>query len=76
MKAALGIASMAFALIAIYFVVSAGLISTTVQTDAGPVANLELMHAQSLNMAEGIGAAVISAILAIGAAIVAALQRD
>jgi hypothetical protein len=38
--------------------------------DGGSVANLQLMHAQAMNIGIGIGAAVIAAIFATGAAIV------
>lgn len=76
MKTALAVASAFFALVAAYFFYSAATLPTSIEIDGEQIANFELMHAQSLNMAEGIGAAIISAILAAGAAIVSALRPD
>ena len=76
MKETLATAAVAFALIAAYFIYSAVTLPTSLEIEGELVANLELMHAQSINMAEGIGAAIVSAIFTVGAAIVGALRPD
>ena len=76
MKVALGLGSIMFGLIAAYFISSAIQTPTSIYSGGGYVANLELMHMQSLNMAQGIGAAIVSAILVVGAAIVSAIRPD
>jgi hypothetical protein len=78
-QAGLNLASAIFAVIAAYFLYSGFSLETTVASAGTPVgfdgvANLQLMHIQSLNFATGIGAAVVSAVLLIGAAIVGAIE--
>jgi hypothetical protein len=59
-------------MVAAYFLYSASIVPTSIDSTA----NLELMHIQSVQFAIGIGAAVISAVLAVGAAIVGAIRPD
>lgn len=61
---------------AAYFVFSGYALDTTISTAAGDMANLQLMHVQSINFAAGIGLAIIAALLFVGAAIVEALRPD
>lgn len=69
MDKALGFASVLFAVIAAHFIYVAFSLETTVPTEAGDIANLQLMQIQSANLSIGIGAAIISAIFAVGAAL-------
>jgi TRAP-type uncharacterized transport system substrate-binding protein len=71
----LAIASGFFALVATYFLYDGFLVQVVVPTTGGDVANLQLMHVQSLDISLGIGATVVSAIFAIGAAIVGQIRR-
>lgn len=71
----LALTSVLFALLAAYSLWSGLSADTAVPTDQGEIANLQLMQIQSANIAIGIGSAVISAIFAVGAAIVGALCR-
>ena len=71
----LGATAFIFALVAAYFFYSGYTLPTSVNQDGqGYVANLELMHIQSINFATAIGASVIAAILAVGASIVSAIN--
>jgi uncharacterized membrane protein YfcA len=72
MQSGLGILSALFAIVCVYFLWSGFSLETTIDDTA----NLQLMHSQSLNFATGIGAGIISAILAIGAAIVGAINPE
>lgn len=75
MQTVLEVIATIFAIIAAWFIyvgVSAGV---TVTTEAGEVANLQLMHVQATNIQIGIGAAIVSAILLIGSAIIGAIRR-
>lgn len=63
-----------FVLIAAWFGYSAFGMSTSVFVDGAPVANLELMHYQSQNIAISIGALIVAAILISAAAIIEALS--
>lgn len=69
MKTGLGLISLTFMLIAAFFLYGGLNMETTVNTDAGDVANFQLMQIQSLNIALGIGAAIIAALFAVGAAL-------
>ena len=74
--ALLALGSFLFALVAGWFLYAGLSAGVTVATEAGEIANLQLMHVQATNIAIGIGASVVSAILAVGAAIVSAIGRD
>lgn len=69
-----------FTVVAAYFFYSGYAIETTIVTPGvegfDGIANLQLMHVQSLNFATAIGAAIIAAILAVGSAIVAAIDTQ
>lgn len=71
MQTGLAFSGVIFAIIATYFLYS----GFTLETTIGDTANLQLMHIQSLNFATGIGAAIISAILAVGSAIVGTITK-
>lgn len=73
--ALLAIGSFIFALVAGWFLYIGFVADVSVPTDSGDVANLQLMHVQATNIAVGIGAALVSAVLAVGSAIVAAIHR-
>lgn len=61
-----------FSAVAGYFLFEGFTLDTSVGTgDGGSVANLQLMHVQAMQIGLGIGAAVVAAIFAVGAAIVA-----
>lgn len=68
-------ASVLFWLAAAYFLYSGFTTPTLVETEAGEVANLQMLQIQALNFWLGIGSAVIAALFAVGAAIVGALNR-
>ena len=60
-----------FALVAGYFLYSGLTLDTSVSTgDGGTVANLQLMHVQTMQIGLGIGATVVASIFAVGAAVV------
>lgn len=61
-KNVLTTASVLFGFVAAYFLYSGFTLGTSVETGGQAMANLELMHIQSLNFATGIGSAIISAI--------------
>jgi hypothetical protein len=67
----LAMTSALFAFVAAYFLWS----GFTLVTDFDGTANLQLMHIQSLNFATGIGSAIVSAILAVGSAIVGTITK-
>lgn len=71
----LAFGSVIFAMVAGWFLYAGWTLEVAVTTEAGEVANLQLMHIQAVNFAIGIGAAIVSAILAVGSAIVAAIGR-
>lgn len=73
--ASLAFGSVIFALVAAWFLFVGISADVAVITEAGEIANLQLMHTQTSNIAIGIGSAIVSAILAVGAAIVSALSR-
>lgn len=75
MQTALEFLAAIFAIIAAWFFYVGFSADVTVITEAGPVANAQLMHIQATNIAIGIGAAVVTAILLVGAAIVGAIRR-
>lgn len=60
-----------FALIAGWFLY----VGFTAEIVVGETVNLQAMHIQSQNIATGIGASIVSAVLAIGSAIVTAIRR-
>lgn len=68
MQLAYAIGTILFALVAAYFLASGFMMATDMPSldGSGSVANLQLMHIQSINFATGIGAAIISAILSLG----------
>lgn len=70
MHSGLATTSAIFAIAAAYFLWS----GFTLATDIDGTANLQLMHIQSMNFATGIGAAVVSAVLAVGSAIVGTIN--
>jgi hypothetical protein len=71
MSQVLGAFATVFGVVAAYFLFVGITLDTAVSTgDGGTVANLQLMHVQAMNIGIGIGAAVISAIFAVGAAII------
>ena len=72
--AGLSVGSGLFAIVAAYFLYSGFSTPTTITVEGNDIANLQLMHIQMLNISIGIGAAVVSAILATGAAIVGAIK--
>jgi hypothetical protein len=67
----LAFSGVVFAIIATYFLFS----GITLETTIGDTANLQLMHIQSMNIATGIGSAIISSILTVGAAIVGTVKE-
>jgi hypothetical protein len=75
MSAGLGGTSVLFAIAAAFFLYSGLSMPTTIHDGTSEVANLQLMHTQSLNIAIAIGAAIVSAILAVGSAIVGAISE-
>lgn len=64
-----------FALVAAYFLFLGFSAETTINFEGQIVANAQLMHIQATNILTGIGAAVVSAVLAAGSAIVGAIRR-
>lgn len=64
-----------FAIVAAYFLYSGFTLATSVTIEGQAVANLELMHIQSMNFATGIGAAIIAAVLLAASAIIGAIRR-
>lgn len=70
MQASLGFTAALFAIASAYFLYS----GFTLETAIDGTANLQLMHIQSMNFATGIGAGIISAVLAVGGAIVGAIN--
>jgi uncharacterized membrane protein len=68
-KTVLAFASMLFAAVAAYFLYSGFTLDTTIAAEGQTIANLELMHIQSLNFATGIGAAIIAAIFGAASAL-------
>ena len=74
-EATLAFASFLFAVVAGWFFYAGLSIPVAVATEAGDVANLQLMQIQSTNIAIGIGAAVIAAILATGSAVVGVIRQ-
>lgn len=74
-QAGLGVTAMIFALVAIYFLYAGFTTPILVATEAGAVANLQMIQIQSLNCWLGIGAGIVAALFAVGAAIVGALDR-
>jgi hypothetical protein len=70
MQSGLSGISVLFAIAAAYFLWSGFSLDTSIDGTA----NLQLMHIQAMNFATGIGAAIVSAILAIGASIVGAIK--
>lgn len=75
MQTALEVFAAIFAIIAAWFLYAGFSADVTVITEAGPMVNAQLMHIQATNIAIGIGAAVVSALLLVGAAIVGAIRR-
>lgn len=67
--------SVIFGLIAGWFFYVGLSADVSVMTDAGEVANLQMMHMQATNIAIGIGAAIVAAVLAVGSAIVGAILK-
>jgi hypothetical protein len=74
-QAGLGVTALIFGLVAVYFLYAGFTTPILVATDAGAVANLQMIQIQSLNFWLGIGASIIAALFAVGAAIVGALDR-
>lgn len=72
----LAVGSALFAIVAGWFLYVGLSMNVVVATDAGEVANLQLMHIQASNTSIGIGAAIVSAVLATGSAIVTALRKS
>lgn len=75
-ETSLAFGSVIFALIAGWFVYAGVSAETTIVYDGQTIANAQLMHIQATNIAVGIGSAIVSAILAIGAAIVGAIRSS
>lgn len=71
----LAVISTIFMLVAAWFLYAGFSMEVVVTTEAGEIANLQLMHMQATDIAIGLGAAVVSSVLAIGSAIVAAIRR-
>lgn len=70
-----------FAVIGVYFLYSGFILPTSVPNPAAvpgmeQVANLELMHIQTMNFLTGVGALIISALFWVGAAIVGSINPD
>jgi hypothetical protein len=71
MAQVLGLFASLFTVIGGYFLYVGITLNTAVSApDGSSVANLQLMHAQAMNIGIGIGAAVIASIFAVGAALV------
>jgi hypothetical protein len=71
MAQVLGAFATVFVVIAGYFLFVGLTLDTSVAAgDGGTVANLQLMHVQAMQIGLGVGAAVIAAIFATGAAII------
>lgn len=64
-----------FALVAAYFLFLGLSAETSIAYEGQIVANAQLMHIQSTNVLVGIGSAVVSAVLAVGSAIVGAIRQ-
>ena len=73
-SARLALSSVLFAFAAAYFLYSGFTTPTVVETEAGEMANFQLLQIQALNFWLGIGSAIISALLAVGSSIVGALS--
>lgn len=71
----LAFGSLIFALVAAWFAYVGLSSEVVIATEAGEVANLQLMHIQSVNITISAGAAAVAAILAIGSAIVTAIRK-
>lgn len=71
MRLGMEIGAGVFTIIAAYFLYSGFTLATDIPNPDGfgTVANLQLMHIQSLNFATGIGSAIIAAILLVGSRI-------
>ena len=74
-ETSLAAGSVIFALVAGWFVYVGVAAETTIAYEGQIVANAQLMHIQTTNIAIGIGAAIVSAILLIGSAIIGAIRR-
>lgn len=74
-ETSLALGSVIFAIVAGYFFALGFSVETTIIYDGQPVANAQLMHTQATYVLIGVGSAVVSAILATGAAIVAVIRR-
>lgn len=74
MQTVLEIAAGIFAAVAAYFLYSGFTLATNITIEGQAVANLELMHIQSMNFATGIGAAIIAAVLLAASAIIGAIR--
>lgn len=75
MQTVLEVTASLFALVAAYFLYSGFALDTNVTIEGQTIANLQMMHIQSLNFATGIGAAVIAAVLLAASAIIAAIRE-
>jgi uncharacterized membrane protein len=71
MQTGLAFSGVIFAIIATYFLYS----GFTLETAIDDTANLQLMHIQAMNLATGIGAAIISAVLTVGSAVVGTIKE-
>jgi hypothetical protein len=74
MQTMLEVLAAIFVIIAAWFLYAGFSADVTVATEAGLVANAQLMHIQATNVAIGLGAAVIAALLLVGAGIIAAIR--
>lgn len=74
-KIAMVIASIIFGAIGAYFISTAYGQPVTVDVNGQVIANLQLMHTQSLGMMIGLGAGLVSALFIVGALIVGGLER-
>lgn len=75
MQTVLEVLAAVFVIVAAWFIYVGVSADVTVATEAGEMANLQLMHIQSTNIAIGIGSAVVAAILLVGSAIIGAIRR-
>lgn len=68
MRRAYEIGTALFLVIAVYFLYSGFTVTTHIPQphDGDAIANLELMHIQSLNFMTGIGSAIVAAVLSLG----------
>lgn len=64
-----------FAIISAWFLYIGFSMDTTITSEGMDVVNMQLMHIQSLNIALGVGAGIAAVLIAVGGAVVDAIER-